>query len=44
MLLYLPFSKAMMVKDKEPFSSRSLLMQVNGVDLNYYAVKHNSDQ
>ena len=42
MLLYIPFSKAMMVKDKEPLSYTSLLMQVNGVNLDYYAIKHNS--
>jgi hypothetical protein len=42
MLLYIPSSKAMMVKDKQPFSSSSLLMLVNGVNLNYYALKHNS--
>ena len=42
MLLFIPFSKAMMVKDREPYSSSSMLKQVNSVNLGYYAIKHNS--
>jgi hypothetical protein len=41
-LLFIPFSKAMMVKDKEPSSYSSILKQVNSVNLNYYAINHNS--
>jgi hypothetical protein len=42
MLLFIPFSKAMMVKDREPYSSSTMLKQVNSVNLGYYAIKHNS--